>query len=83
MFSSSTQNKERPCNTPIQPSRRLRRRTASCLFLLALLFTAWLPLGLVNALPFIFEWPGESSLRLHAAAAVGCLMLAALTYSEL
>ena len=53
------------------------------MFLLAMLFTAWLPLGLLNVLPFVFEWSGESSLRLHAAAAVGCLMLAALAYSEL
>ena len=53
------------------------------MLLLALLFTAWLPLGLLNILPFVFEWPGESSLRLHAGAAVGCLMLAALAYSEL
>jgi len=83
MFSSSIQNKEQPCNTLIQQSRRLRRGTAVGMFLLALLFTAWLPLGLLNILPFVFEWPGESSLRLHAAAAVGCLMLAALAYSEL
>ena len=83
MFSSSIQNKEQPCSTPIPQSRLLRRRTAAGMFLLAMLFTAWLPLGLLNVLPFVFEWSGESSLRLHAAAAVGCLMLAALAYSEL
>lgn len=80
MFSSSTKNKERQCNTPIQ--QRMRRRAGAGLFLLALFLTAWLPLGLLNVLPFIFEWSGESSLRLHAGAAVGCLMLAALAYPD-
>ena len=53
-----------------------------CAFALAVIFIVWLPLGIFNVLPFVLELPGESSLRLHAAAAVGCLMVAAWGYWE-
>ena len=41
------------------------------------LFTAWLPLGILNYVPFVFEIPGETMLRSHAGLAVGALMVAA------
>lgn len=46
-------------------------------FLLALVFIVWLPLGILHVVPFVMELPGEPSLRVHAAAAVGCLVIAA------
>jgi hypothetical protein len=48
----------------------------------ALLFTLWLPLGLLNVAPFVLEIPGESALRTHAGAAVGFLMLCAWAFWE-
>jgi hypothetical protein len=57
--------------------RKLQRVMGGCAFALALVFTVWLPLGIFNVVPFVLELPGESSLRVHAAAAVGCLMIAA------
>ena len=44
---------------------------------LGLALIGWLPLGIFGVVPFVFELPGELSLRVHAAAAVGCLMVAA------
>lgn len=49
----------------------------SCAFVLALIIVEWLQLGIFNVLPCVLELPGEAGLRLHAAAAVGCLMFAA------
>lgn len=45
--------------------------------LLAVVFIVWLPLGILNVVPLVLELPGESGLRLHAGAAVGCLAIAA------
>ncbi|MEO5691575.1 MAG: hypothetical protein ABIQ72_00490 [Usitatibacter sp.] len=44
---------------------------------MALAFIAWLPLGIFQIVPFVLALPGETSLRVHAAAAVGSLMVAA------
>ena len=46
-------------------------------FTAALIFIAWLPLGILEIVPFVLQLPGESRLRLHAAAAVLCLLVAA------
>ena len=46
-------------------------------FLLALVFIVWLPLGILHVVPLVLHLPGETSLRVHAAAAVGCLVVAA------
>lgn len=42
----------------------------------------WLPLGLIDVMPFLFEIPGESRLRTHAAAAVLSLLVAAWGFWE-
>lgn len=44
---------------------------------LAILFMAWLPLGILDLVPFVLQIPGESLLRTHAGAAVACLMVTA------
>jgi hypothetical protein len=49
---------------------------------LAAVFVPWLPLGILGMVPFVLEIPGESSLRLHAAAAVLCLLVAAWSFWE-
>jgi hypothetical protein len=46
-------------------------------FVLAIGFVAWLPAGLLQIVPFVLSLPGESGLRVHAAAAVACLLVAA------
>lgn len=44
---------------------------------LAVVFMAWLPLGILGVIPFALQIPGESLLRTHAGAAVACLMVTA------
>lgn len=61
---------------------KLQRTIGVCAFALSLVFIAWLPLGIYNMVPFVIELPGESSLRLHAAAAIACLMVAAWGFWE-
>jgi len=51
-------------------------------FALAIMFVGWLPLGTLQMIPFVLQLPGESSLRVHAAAAVACLMVAAWGFWE-
>ena len=58
-------------------SVKLQRMIGTAAFLLALMFIVWLPLGILHVVPLVLELPGESSLRVHAAAAVGCLVVAA------
>ena len=60
----------------------LRQVIGRCSFTLALMFLAWLPLGILNIVPFVFELNGEPRLRVHAAAVVGCLMIAAWGFWE-
>lgn len=69
---------------PYMAMRSLKWKTCvgRCAFALALVFIVWLPLGIFNFLPFVLDLPGESSLRLHAAAAVTCLMVAAWGFWE-
>ena len=59
-----------------------RRTIGGCAFALALVFIGWLPLGIYEIVPFVLELSGESSLRLHTAAAVACLMVAAWGFWE-
>lgn len=59
-------------------TRRSRRRAIGTIaFGMALVFVAWLPLGVYEIVPFALMLHGESSLRTHGAAAVGCLLIAA------
>lgn len=58
-----------------RPSRR--RAVGVVAFSMALLFIAWLPLGVFDIVPFALSLYGESALRTHGAAAVVCLMVAA------
>ncbi len=51
-------------------------------FMLAVLFILWLPLGILEIVPFIFALPGESELRSHAGIAVSLLLLAAWGFWE-
>jgi 2-polyprenyl-6-hydroxyphenyl methylase/3-demethylubiquinone-9 3-methyltransferase len=46
-------------------------------FIVSLFLIAWLPLGILDIVPFILDLPGESKVRVHAAAAIACLLLAA------
>lgn len=48
----------------------------------AALFAVWLPLGILDYVPFVFEIPGETMLRSHAGLAVGALMVAAWGFWE-
>jgi hypothetical protein len=60
----------------------LRRVIGRCSFTLALIFLAWLPLGILQIIPFVLELQGEPRLRVHAGAVVGCLMIAAWGFWE-
>ena len=64
------------------PSVKSRITIGRCAFALALVCIAWLPLGILEVVPFVLKWPGESSLRLHAGAAVGSLLVAAWGFWE-
>lgn len=59
-----------------------QRAIGACAFVLALVCIAWLPLAVFDIVPFVIAWPGQSSLRLHAGAAVACLMVAAWGFWE-
>jgi len=63
-------------------SRRVQQVLGSAALSLAAIFVPWLPLGIIGVVPFVLEIPGESSLRLHAAAAVLCLLVAAWGFWE-
>ena len=63
-------------------SAKLQRMIGTAAFLLALVFIVWLPLGILHVVPLVLELPGESGLRVHAAAAVGCLVVAAWGFWE-
>jgi hypothetical protein len=67
-------------NSPAATSRTMRRTLGHVAFALAIGFTLWLPAGLLQIVPFVLRWPGESSLRSHAALAVTWLLLAAWAY---
>jgi hypothetical protein len=49
-------------------------------FVLAIGFIVWLPAGMLGVVPFVLSLPNESSLRVHASAAVACLLIAAWAY---
>jgi hypothetical protein len=62
------------------PAHNNRRTIGRVALLLAIGFIAWLPAGMLQVVPFVLSLPGESSLRVHAAAAVACLLVAAWAY---
>jgi hypothetical protein len=62
---------------------QVRRRAIGALsFAMAMVFIAWLPLGLFDIVPFAFALRGESELRTHGAAAVIFLLVAAWGFWE-
>lgn len=61
---------------------RVRRAIGSGAFALALLCIVWLPLGVLNIVPFVLQIPGEPSVRAHASVAIGCLLVAAWGFWE-
>lgn len=68
-----------PCGVAaVAETRPARRRAIGAIgFGLALVFVTWLPLGIYDIVPFALALHGESSLRMHGAVAVACLLLAA------
>ena len=63
-------------------NRTFRFKIGFVAALSAFFFAAWLPLGIFEIIPFVFQIPGESLLRSHAGLAVGALMAAAWGFWE-
>jgi len=61
---------------------KLRTKLGWMAVFCAVVFAVWLPLGIVELVPFVFEIPGETLLRSHAGLAVGSLMVAAWGFWE-
>lgn len=61
---------------------KLRAKLGWIAVLCAVVFAVWLPLGILELIPFVFEIPGETLLRSHAGLAVGSLMVAAWGFWE-
>lgn len=61
---------------------KLRTKLGWMAVFCAVVFVVWLPLGIVELVPFVFEIPGETLLRSHAGLAVGSLMVAAWGFWE-
>jgi hypothetical protein len=57
--------------------KRFRPKIGVIAAVLAAIFVLWLPLGILDIVPFTFTIPGESAVRSHAGLAVGSLMVAA------
>ena len=51
-------------------------------FAIALALAGWLLLGMMDVVPLVLKFPGESTVRSHAGASVLLLMLAAWGYWE-
>ena len=51
-------------------------------FAIALALAGWLLLGMLDVVPLVLKFPGESTVRSHAGASVLLLMLAAWGYWE-
>ena len=62
--------------------KALRRFVGAISFAVAMVFTAWLLLGILNVVPLLLQLPGESTVRSHAGAAVLLLMVAAWGFWE-
>jgi len=61
---------------------KLRRSIGAVSFAVALIFIAWLLLGILDVVPLVLQLPGESTVRSHAGAAVLLLMIAAWCFWE-
>lgn len=60
--------------------KSLRVKIGTVAAVAAAIFILWLPLGILDVIPFVLTIPGESALRSHAGLAVGSLMIAAWGY---
>lgn len=83
----SLPNKPQPDNAALAGSgsagkSRLRRTAGVVSGALSIGFMVWLPLGILEVVPFVLVLPGESALRSHAGAAVAFLMVTAWAYWE-
>ena len=58
----------------------VRGWVAATAFATGLMLIVWLPLGVLNIVPFVFSLPGFVELRVHAGAAISCLLVAAWGY---
>jgi hypothetical protein len=63
-------------NTTDRPLH-VRGLVAASAFATGLVLIAWLPLGVLNIVPFVLSVPGFAQLRVHAGAAIACLLIAA------
>jgi len=64
------------------PARRARLLFGAGVFAAGVALAIWLPLGILDIVPFALSVPGVLQLRLHAGAAVACLLLAAWAFWE-
>lgn len=62
------------------PSRLWRKGLARFALILGSLSMLWLVAGTFGFLPFVLSLPGESSVRVHAAVTIACLLVAAWGY---
>ena len=62
--------------------RGLRRLIGAISFAIALVLTGWLLLGMLDLVPLVLQFPGESTVRSHAGASVLLLMIAAWGFWE-
>ena len=69
-------------NSATSRRNRLRRAIGGGFFVAAIMFAAWLPLGILNVVPLLMHLPGESMVRSHAGAAVLSFMIAAWGFWE-
>lgn len=75
------------CQKPTSPMadarhrlERMRGFIGASAFATALILIAWLPLGVLDIVPFVLSIPGMGPLRAHAGAAIACLLVAALGF---
>ena len=62
------------------PSRPWRKGFARFALILGSLSMLWLGAGAFGLFPLVLSLPGESSVRVHAAVTIACLLAAAWGY---
>lgn len=62
--------------------QRVQRVIGSVALLMAVIWMLWLLLGMLEMVPLVLQFPGESRLRTHGAAAVFSLLVAAWGFWE-